>query len=262
MVGHEPRADQMEALVPGKWEVRSAPVGLLPEEVHVWRIRLDIPNWTAQLQRGPLSEDEVGRARRFRFEADRRRFMVCRAAVRAILGGYLGMDPRELVFGAGTYGKPFLDAALYRTRVCFNVSDSYELALVGVSRERELGVDVEFLRPLDGLDDIAARHFSPREHLALRRVPPEARGRAFFTCWTLKEAYLKACGTGMSGSLAECVVPGALEEPGRVPELFSYRDPERCWTLRRLDPGPGYVGGLAVEGEGYRLRQWEWHPSL
>jgi 4'-phosphopantetheinyl transferase len=260
-VGLEPTTGRTEVSLPGEWEVRSAPGGLLPEEVHVWRIRLDIPDWTAQLERGPLSEDEVGCAQRFRFEADRRRFVVCRAAVRAILGAYLDMHPRELVFRAGTYGKPFLDAAVYGTRVCFNVSGSYELALVGVSRGRELGVDVEFLRPLDRVNDIAARHFSSGEQLALRRVPLDARVRAFFTYWTLKEAYLKARGTGLSGSLAEFVVPSALEEPGRVPELFSCRDPERCWTLRRLEPGPGYVGGLAVEGKGCCLRQWEWRAS-
>jgi len=220
---------------------------LPPDEIHVWTICLDIAGWRDRLAPGWLSDDELLRAERSPFEQERRRFAVCRATLRAILGRYLERPPCELSFGKGPYGKPCLDPERHREPIRFNVSHSDELALVAVSRERELGVDLERVRPLDGIDDIVAQHFAPAERLALSRVPPTTRLATFYGYWTLKEACLKACGVGLSRALADFDVTRAGNHPIYLPDIFG-AGTERYWTGRRLDPAPGYVAALVGEG--------------
>src|SRR6185436_1069938 len=113
---------------------------LLPrDEVHLWTIPLDPANWRDAFRLGWLSPDELQRAHRFAFECEQRRFAVCRATVRAILGGYLGRAPGELRFDYGPHGKPRLVPANPGDSVYFNVSHSHEVGLVAVSPRRELG---------------------------------------------------------------------------------------------------------------------------
>jgi len=222
---------------------------LSSDAIHVWTFRLDIADWRDRLAPGWLSDDELLRAERSAFEEHRRRFVVCRTALRAILGGYLARPPGELKFHQGPHGKPRVDPARSHQSIHFNVSHSDELALVAVSRQRELGVDLERVRPLDGIDDIVARHFSPAERLAFSRVPPTTRLATFYRHWTLKEACLKACGVGLSGGLARIDVTRAEDHPIRLPDV-SGAGAGRDWTGRTIDPVPGYVAALVAEGTG------------
>lgn len=226
---------------------REAPFRLSAGEVHVWTVRLDIADWRDNLVPGRLSDDELQRVARSPFERERRRFAVCRATLRAILGRYLDARPCELSFRYGPYGKPRLHAEHYGEPIRFNVSHSDELALIAVDRGRELGVDIERVRPLDGIDDIVSRHFGPAERLALSRVAPAARLSTFYRYWTLKEAYLKAGGVGMSRRLDEVDVTGAGDHPKHLPDVFG-AGAERCWTGTTLAPAPGYIAALVVEG--------------
>jgi len=188
-----------------------------PDEVHVWTVPLDIAAWRDGLVPGWLSDEELLRAERTRFEQQRRRFAVCRATLRAILGSYLERPPCELRFGQGPYGKPHLDCGRSDPSIHFNVSHSDELALVAVSWERELGVDLERVRSIDGIDDIVARHFAPAERLAFSRVFPATRLSTFYRYWTLKEASLKACGVGLTRATAAIDVRLL---PGQDPAAF------------------------------------------
>jgi 4'-phosphopantetheinyl transferase len=217
--------------------------------VDVWVIALDVVSGE-DAARGDLTAHELDRARRLRFEVDRRRFVAGRSALRQILGRCLGVSPVDVSLVVAPGGKPYLDTARHRERVWFNLSHSGDLALLAVSADGEVGVDVERVRPLPDLEAVAARWFSPREQAALAALPPEGRVRAFFSCWTLKEAYLKACGDGLSRRLAAFDVTVG---DGWVPCLLEVRDrpgDERRWTLIRLEPGDGYVAGAAVQRDG------------
>jgi 4'-phosphopantetheinyl transferase len=211
---------------------------LAANDVHVWRFALDRGDWRASPARADLVDGEVAWARRFHFEDDQRRFVVCRANVRMILSRYVQCRPAEVVFRTGAHGKPFLDPGIHGTRVRFNVAHSHELALVAVTAAREVGVDIERVRHLDDIDAIAARHFRSQEQRALARASPSDRLSTFFACWTLTEAYLKAVGVGLNGPF----------EAGR----------DDAWTMRPLSAGPGYVAALAVEGRDLRLRLEDW----
>lgn len=223
------------------------------DEVHIWRAWLDQPSEVVQELHEVLDGDERGRAERFRFERDRRRFVVGRGRLRLILGRYLSAAPADLRFAYGAHGKPTVAGAADGRPLCFNVSHSDALAVYAVTRGRQLGVDVEAVRPMPDAEQLAARFFSPRENAAWRALGPGDKPAAFFRCWTRKEAFLKATGQGLAQPLDAFDVTLAPEAPARL--LYVAGDPEAAarWTLRDLAPAAGYVAALAVEGQGWRL---------
>ena len=233
-------------------------LALSGDEIHVWRASLEgSPALVQRLQR-TLTPDEAARAARFYFERDRTHYIVARGVLRSILGRYLGTEPGQLRFSYTSYGKPALISTSGMRTLNFNLSHSHEIALVAVTRGREIGVDVEHLRADFAGAEIAERFFSAAENVALRALPPELRVEGFFTCWTRKEAYIKARGEGLSHPLDQfdvSLVPG-----GPAQLLRTRGDPRdlRRWSLKELYPGPGYVAALAAEGHGWRLSCWQW----
>jgi 4'-phosphopantetheinyl transferase len=237
-----------------EWPSPAGGVALPPDEVHVWRIAVAAGAAGAAAVE-TLSEAERARAGKLHFAADRDRFVASHVALRGILASYLETMPSSLAFGAGPHGKPFVDAPAPGRSLRFSLSHSGDIALVAVSREREVGVDVERVRPRDDFDGFAARYFSPRERAALAGVAPDDRLRAFFEIWTLKEAYLKACGDGLLRELDAFDVTVADAQP----RLLAVRDrpgDEARWTLRRLALDDGHTAALAAEGPASRLRRW------
>src|SRR5262249_1396986 len=159
-------------------------------EVHVWRATLSLPASLVAGLEPILSADEQARARRFRFDDDRRRYLGGRGLVRVLLGRYLQIAPGQLRFDYTRFAKPHLAGVLASRSLQFNLSHSGEFLLIAVAAGRALGVDVEQIRPDIGVEAIAARFFSPNEQAALERLPVPARVNAFFDCWTRKEAYI------------------------------------------------------------------------
>lgn len=224
-------------------------------EVAVWAVALDPPADEVAALARLLSADEAERAARFRFDRHRRRFTVGRGALRVLLGRYLGVPPRDVAFTYGEKGKPALAAPDLAETLRFNLSNSEELALVAFCRGTEVGADVERLRPMpDGLE-IAERFFSAAERRALAAQPPRERDRAFFRCWTRKEAYLKAVGDGITAPLDAFDVTLAAGEAARM--LAIDGDPGRAaaWELVHVEPAPGYLGALALPA-----RDGGWRP--
>jgi 4'-phosphopantetheinyl transferase len=239
--------------------VKPSTFALAGHEIHAWRV--DLSSASSRRVKGLrhiLAEDERRRADGFCFEEDRERFVVARGVLRSLLGSYLDLEPGRLNFRYGSHGKPALAEGTGGDTLRFNVSHSRGLALFALTRNREVGIDVEYVRSDLELEEIAGRYFSPQEAAALRSLPTDARTEAFFACWTRKEAYLKARGEGLSIALdgfSVSLVPG---EPAVV--LNTQEGPSEAarWALRELRPGPGYVAALAAEGHGWRLvcRHW------
>jgi 4'-phosphopantetheinyl transferase len=130
------------------------------------------------------------------------------------------------------------------------------LALLAFALGRNLGIDVEFIRPEFPADEIAQRYFSPKEVMELRTLPPSLRAEGFYLCWTRKEAYIKATGEGLHVPLESFNVSLT---PGR-PERLESTDSGR-WSMRSLYPDPFYAGALVAEGQQLRLRQWGWEAG-
>jgi 4'-phosphopantetheinyl transferase len=241
------------------WLPASSDLGLSSDDVHVWRADLDRNGACVDRLQQVLSADEQARAQRFRFEEDRKHFVVARGLLRLILSRYLNIEPSRLAFCYSPYGKPSVITTPGQKTLSFNVSHSCGLALYAVTRDRRIGIDLERIRADCPCEPLAERYFSPRERAMLDALQAEkVERKAFFDCWTRKEAYIKAKGKGLSLPLDQFDVSLAPGEPAML--LESRGDPlEACrWSLHELHAGPGYAAALAVEGQGVRLACWEW----
>jgi 4'-phosphopantetheinyl transferase len=228
-------------------------------EVHVWSRDLDVASDRLEHLAGLLSPDERERASRFRFQRDRDRFVSGRGQVRELLGCYLGEPAGKLRFRYSPYGKPALDGL---AELHFNVSHSGHRALYAFSLTSEVGVDVELLRPeaVDGR--VAERFFAPGEIDALRRLPPDLQLLGFLTCWTRKEAFIKARGEGLSLPLQDFEVTLTPGKPPRLLRTAWALSEAAEWELRDLSElCPDAVAALAVRTQGTDLaihchREW------
>ena len=217
----------------------------LGDGIHVWQAALDPGERSLARLEALLSPDEKARAGRFRFERDRNRYIAGRGALRQLLGAYAGIAPGKLEFVYGEFGKPALSEASASASggISFNLAHSADLAVYAIARERTLGIDVERIKPESAGEEIARRYFSPREVQHLLALCPEERVKAFFRCWTRKEAYLKALGTGLQTPLDSFSVSLLPDEPA---EFLSGVEP--CWRLFAFQPADGYVAALVHDG--------------
>jgi 4'-phosphopantetheinyl transferase len=223
---------------------RALPAG----EVHVWYRPLtqDIAN------RGSfydfLSADERERASRYHFDRHRNEFILTRATLRILLASYLEKSPERFSFAYSAQGKPSLanEATDLRFNVSHTVSLTDGLAALAFARKREIGVDVEKIRPDCDAEKLAERFFSKSERDYIVRFSGHALDEAFFRCWTRKEAFIKAKGGGLSIPLDQFDVSVAQGEPAAL--LATRPDPTeaRLWQLRDLPVKAGYAAALAV----------------
>jgi 4'-phosphopantetheinyl transferase len=247
----------------GWWSNPSADLIMAGDEVHIWQINLDQPDSMLQELTQVLSAHELARAKRFYFEQDRRRFIVGRSQLRSILGHYLGCEPDYIEFCYGPNGKPALasQSNAHRNILHFNLSHSQGLALCALAWNWELGVDLEYIRPLSTVEQLARRFFSPEEHAFIQALPPDEQPRAFFRLWTCKEAYLKAIGKGLPFLLKYVEV--ALSE-GESAQLLGVPYDTQAgapWSLQAFAPAPNYLAALAVRGHEWRLSHQQWQAE-
>ena len=196
---------------------------------------------------------------RFRFEKDRRRYLIGRGVLRTLLGRYLDLAPQDLRFETAAAGKPHLASG--QGQLQFNLAHSGEYVLIAIAG-RAVGIDVEEIDDDFDAREVAAHFFSPGERRDLEMFTGRTRIEAFFECWTRKEAYVKARGEGLSLPLDQFDVSLRPGEPARL--IATRPDPAeaRRWQLSGLDVADGYKAALAVEGQGWTLRFWDCPDEL
>lgn len=231
------------------WLPAPTDLTLSPDDVHVWQINLEQPESRLEDFRATLSTDELTRAERFYFLEHRQRFIAGRGILRAILGSYLGVAPGEVEFDYEPRGKPVLAEKFAKSGLAFNLSHSQGLGLLGVS-DRQIGVDLEYMRSMDDLEALANRFFLPREYELVRSLPPNQKQEIFFRYWTCKEAYLKATGEGIS-QLEQAEISLTPTAPAKLQTSTN-------WSLRELAPGDNYVAAVAVAGWDWDLKCWQY----
>jgi 4'-phosphopantetheinyl transferase len=229
-----------------KWRSPPQTLQISHSVVHLWRVDLTQPIAPIDTLLEILSVEEQDRARRFHFEVDRQRFIVGRGTLRILLGRYLQVEPQQLQFKYGDRGKPLLAEPFCRSQIQFNVSHSQNLALYAIACGREVGVDVEQIRPIRDLDRLAARFFSAREYAHLQTLELEARLEPFFGYWTCKEAYVKACGVGLSLPTREIEV---MLEPGQecFLQISGCEENAKNWSLKTLKVIDNFIGAIVLE---------------
>jgi 4'-phosphopantetheinyl transferase len=242
----------------GEWRDPPPAPDLRPDAVDVWRASFAAADSLHGTFEGTLSPAEKTRAATFAFEPERRRFVASRGLLRVLLARYSGTRPDAQEIVADADGKPRLGGRCGQGRIRFNVSHSGDLWACAVALHREVGLDVEAMRPDRHADRIAERYFAPAEVAALRALPEPERAAAFHRCWTRKEAFLKAKGIAVTVPLDSFEVTLGPGEPARL--LATRPDPAEAtrWRLHDLDFGSGFAGALCVEGEAREVRPWRW----
>ncbi len=235
------------------WHTAPADLDLPVGSIDIWRIPVNEESDEAlPALEAILSPDELKRARRFHFLHDRIEYTTARSNLRRILARYTRSEPSQLAFTYAAMGKP----RLADSGICFNLSHSHGLAVCAVAMGREVGIDVERVRPRDSFDQIAERFFSPREFAAYQQVPEAQRLRAFFECWTRKEAFLKARGSGLAFPLDQFDVSFGPGNPAALLHVADEPHAAARWIMADLSLGPDHVGALAHEGPTVELRTW------
>lgn len=227
---------------------------LANNDVHVWRVTLSRNLDRLRSLECVLSADEHERAARFRFTKDRCQFIEARVALRFILSRYVDRTPGNIEFTSGIHGKPELRNSDLR----FNLSRREGLALIAVTRGREVGVDVERVLEDFPVSEIAESNFSAVELATLKGLPLDQQREGFFNCWTRKEAYVKARGAGLLFPLKQFDVSFG---PGERAKLLAVRDDQTSldhWTLNEIPVRDGYVAALAVNGAGLTVSCRDW----
>jgi len=229
--------------------------GLDPRTVHVWGVPITDPPFPLEVLRAHLSASERDRASRFHFDADRLRYVVGRGVLRELLGRYTGAEPGALRFAYGEHGKPAPEGY---SELDFNVSHSGDWVVIGVARGVAVGVDVERIRAVSDLEGIVERRFTVSEASRILALPEPDRTVAFFTCWTRKEACLKALGAGLSASLDRFEVSERVDDPCPLKSVAGAPHHVANWSLWSLVPEPGYLAAVAVESPDFVLRARKW----
>ncbi|MFM7407953.1 MAG: 4'-phosphopantetheinyl transferase HetI [Cuspidothrix sp.] len=224
-------------------------LNLSSNDVHIWRINLHQSESQLQTFQATLSSDEITRAERFYFPEHRQRFITGRGTLRAILGQYLAIDPKEVEFAYQARGKPLLAAKFAHRGLLFNLSHSQNLALLALSYQHQIGIDLEYIRTMSDLESLAKRFFSPREYEHLCLVSGPEQKQIFFRYWTCKEAYLKATGDGLV-QLEEIEINIKPNQPSQL--LVSGN-----WTLRELTPAENFAAAVVVANSHINLHCWE-----
>jgi 4'-phosphopantetheinyl transferase len=219
-------------------------------------VPLDVDDTRRNQLATTLSHDEIDRAKRFHFDRHRNRFIVARGRLRELLGSLLSISGSAITFDYGAHGKPQLAAAFATTGLRFNISHSGNLALLGLSWQRDLGVDVEYWRALADEEALARRFFSPTEVQDYLRLEPSLRSEGFFNCWTRKEAYVKAVGRGLGLSLDSFDVSLAPGDPPRLRRPSALLDDGRTWSLATVELGAQCSAAVVLEGEACHIAEY------
>jgi len=208
--------------------------------IDVCFIDVNVPGDVIDALADLLADTELARANRYRFDDDRRRSIIARAATRRLLGRYLDADPRALVFVEGEHGKP----ALFHRQMEFNASHSRDLVALAFAKDTAVGIDIERRRRLHDVQALARRYFSDEE-LAIVSSASDPDD-AFFTIWTAKEAIVKASGNGIgTGDLHGFTVP--FRERQLLPVIDG-------WSVAAIDPPlGGYYGAVAARTGEHRI---------
>ena len=227
------------------------------DETHVWRVELEPAEPLLSRCMPLLTEDELDRAARFRFEKDRCQYAITRGVLRLLLGEYLQQPPESVRFRYNPQGKPELDAPNHPEVIHFNVSHAHGLAVLAFARGRRVGIDIESSQRDLEYEKLAERFFSPGEVANLCPIPEPDRRRAFFACWTRKEAYIKAKGEGLSLALNQFEVSLAPDTPHALLHVDGDPDEPSRWFFLDLAVGPEHAGALVVEGPPTPVRSFQ-----
>ena len=194
---------------------------------------------------------------RFYFPKLGKRYTAARGFLRYILAKYVNIEPQEVAFSYSERGKPCIAKTIAHNNLEFNLSHSENIAVYGVTRNHAIGVDVENLRAMDNLEQLADRFYCPEEAQFIQQLPPKDKIKAFFRAWTAKEAYLKATGVGLAGGLDRVSVSLEPNQPLRLFQTKENSVDLTDWSFFALDVHPNFSAAVAIATKSCQLSYWQ-----
>lgn len=231
------------------WPIAKVPPKLAVDEAHIWAVPFDGSTASRDALFAVLSDEERQRADEFRLERPRQQFVCTRGALRILLGHYLDVPPQGVLFSFEAIAKPRLAESHAGSNLRFNISHSGDLGLIAITSGCDVGIDVEYRRPVKNLEQLAERYFHSAEIEEITTTIINDRNDAFFRCWTAKEAVLKAYGTGIAGALDVFEVPLEASFAGWI-DLSGLKQKDKasnCWVERHA-PSDDYIAAVALVG--------------
>ena len=213
--------------------------------IHVWKVDLKLTDSDYQQLKEYLDPEEHKRLQRYTHQQAQQQFLATRGRLKQLLGGYLGIPAGAIQFELGQHGKPRLGGTTIDDGLVFNVSHSGALALIAISKNRALGIDVEKINSRHNLQGMAQRCFSKQELSRWNQLTEPRKTNQFYDYWCAKEALLKATGRGLALGMQQCVVDLDRSVFINLPE--SYRTSE--WQLQRVEVGDDYRAFVAGNSE-------------
>jgi len=234
-------------------------------EIHLWQLELaDFELFSLQSEcLAWLTEPELKRFQRYQFDRHRKQLLLGRVLMRVALSNYdRSVAPASWNFTHNDYGKPAISEEQNSASVYFNLSHSAEKVVLAVSRFKDIGVDVEYAKKSRRIAAIAQRYFSDKEAAQLLILPEDQQQSRFYDLWTLKEAYIKACGMGLAIPLQHFSCGFAGDDRLTVEFDAQRNDLESAWQFWQLSAGSDFKlavaakaaeGGLVQSLSGWRL---------
>jgi 4'-phosphopantetheinyl transferase len=210
---------------------------LLADDIHVWTVDLNLDRQQINEFSQLLTDQERQRAAKFINPIHGDRWIVARGYLRQILSQYLKLAPAEIRFSYGVQGKPAIEGH----ELQFNLSHSGDRAIYGITAKQPIGIDLEYIHPIAAAD-LVDRFFSCAEQAIFHQLPITLQQAAFFHAWTQKEAYLKACGTGLSTPLDQIEVSIDPLTPAAIVATPT----NQTWQIHKLEIAPDYAGAIVI----------------
>ncbi|WP_299119090.1 4'-phosphopantetheinyl transferase superfamily protein [uncultured Winogradskyella sp.] len=232
---------------------------LTPNTLHIWSLNFVVNDNAFNKYHNLLSDDEKERASRFKFFKDKRCYVVTKGILRLLSGQYLNKDAKAIKFEYEKYGKPKFK---HKTNLNFNVSHSGDLAIIGFIYDHTIGVDIEKIKNDFDTFDIASKFFSKQEINALREIPTQQQHLAFYRCWTRKEAFIKAKGSGLSFPLNEFSVSLDSDLDAEVLWTKWNTGEKHQWKLSSFIPSKDYIAAHIVDSKIENIQYFNWADSI
>lgn len=214
----------------------------LNEDIHIWILPSDS---TKDLEKDieKLSPAELERSGKFVQKTDRLHYLIGHACLRRILGAYLDLPAESLVFEKGEHGKPFLSSGTPGLPIHFNLSHSRkQIALI--FGNSPVGIDIQALKSSENIPALVKRYFHPDEFSLFSGLEKEKQEELFYRYWSIREAFLKGLGTGLTLSPSSFFVCPESESSFRITKgTKNYSD----WTIHSVPAPNGYVCSLAFQ---------------
>lgn len=241
-------------MYPPAWTVAPEKLNLSPKTIEIWLCR--ILDWYKDIGvlHAFLSDDERQRAERFKVEQKRQQYIITRGHLRQCLSNLTGIDPKDCLFDYLKHGKPVWNKQQIYPDLSFNISHSYSFALIAISLQNRLGIDIEKIQNCKDHQPLVMRYFSPSEQIGFNRLPVADKARAFYAIWTRKEAFIKATSEGLAYGLDNFSV--SVDPNIQVTQIKLQKPQSIIWSAYDLPVNEGYTACLVSNADNIVMRYW------